>query len=95
MEVVTGLKCTGDKAKAAEQIKSLYRLFAELDCTMVEVNPLAEDASGTLIAADAKIGFDDNSAFRQPKVFNQRDKTQEDPREARPSQELVRSKESG
>lgn len=28
---------TTDKAAAAEQIKGLYRLFVEKDCTMVEV----------------------------------------------------------
>ena len=48
---------------------------------MVEVNPLAEDVDGNLIAADAKIGFDDNAAFRQKAVHDQRDHTQEDPRE--------------
>jgi len=48
---------------------------------MVEVNPLAEDSAGTLIAADAKIGFDDNAEFRQAAIFEQRDLTQEDPRE--------------
>jgi succinyl-CoA synthetase beta subunit len=35
--VAKGLAVTGDVAAAAEQIKSLYRLFAESDCTMVEV----------------------------------------------------------
>lgn len=48
---------------------------------MVEVNPLAEDADGNLIAADAKIGFDDNAAFRQKEIHDQRDSSQEDPRE--------------
>ena len=48
---------------------------------MVEVNPLAEDDKGTLIAADAKIGFDDNAAFRQKAIFDQRDESQEDPRD--------------
>jgi len=48
---------------------------------MVEVNPLAEDEDGNLVAADAKIGFDDNAGFRQKDVFAQRDHTQEDPRE--------------
>jgi len=81
MQVVDGLQVTGDKAKAAEQIKALYRLFAERDCTMVEVNPLAEDDEGNLIAADAKIGFDDNAEFRQSAVFEKRDVSQEDPRE--------------
>jgi succinyl-CoA synthetase beta subunit len=77
MQVVTGIQCSGDKAKAAEQIKALYNLFATSDCTMVEVNPLAEDPEGNLIAADAKVGFDDNAAFRQADIFAQRDLTQE------------------
>jgi succinyl-CoA synthetase beta subunit len=80
-QVAEGLQVSGDKTKAAEQIKALYKLFSERDCTMVEVNPLAEDAEGNLIAADAKIGFDDNAFFRQDEVFEKRDVTQEDPRE--------------
>ncbi|KAL7545883.1 hypothetical protein ACHAWF_009237 [Thalassiosira exigua] len=80
-KVVEGLGASGDKAKAGEQIRALYDLFADKDCTMVEVNPLAEDAEGHLVAADAKIGFDDNAEFRQKDVFAQRDPTQEDPRE--------------
>ena len=79
--VVDGLKVSGDKKAAAEQIKALYKLFVEADCTMVEVNPLAEDADGKLIAADAKVGFDDNASFRQAEIFAQRDVSQEDPRE--------------
>ena len=80
LEMVEGLGVTTDKAAAAEQIKGLYKLFAERDCTMVEVNPLAETAEG-LLAADAKIGFDDNAAFRQKDLFAMRDESQEDPRE--------------
>jgi len=81
MQVVEGLTASGDKEAAAAQIRALYDLFVDHDCTMVEVNPLAEDYDGNLIAADAKIGFDDNAAFRQKAVFEQRDLTQEDPRE--------------
>jgi len=80
-KVVAGLGVSGDEAAAGEQIKALYNLFVDKDCTMVEVNPLAEDVDGNLIAADAKIGFDDNAAFRQKDVHAQRDHTQEDPRE--------------
>ena len=80
-KVVAGLGASGDKSAAGEQIMALYNLFATKDCTMVEVNPLAEDTDGNLIAADAKIGFDDNAAFRQKEIHNQRDHTQEDPRE--------------
>ena len=36
---------------------------------------------GNLIAADAKIGFDDNAEFRHKDIFEKRDHTQEDPRE--------------
>jgi len=79
--VVSGLGVSGDKKKAGEQIQSLYNLFIEKDCTMVEVNPLAEDTAGNLIAADAKIGFDDNAEFRHKDIFEQRDHSQEDPRE--------------
>lgn len=80
-KVVNGLGVSGDINAAKQQIKALYNLFADKDCTMVEVNPLAEDAEGNLIAADAKIGFDDNAAFRQKEIHDQRDSTQEDPRE--------------
>ncbi len=44
------------------------------------MNPLAEDDEGALIAADAKLGFDDNAAFRQKDIFAMRDASQEDPR---------------
>ncbi|CAB9527437.1 ligase [GDP-forming] subunit beta, mitochondrial [Seminavis robusta] len=80
-KVVDGLEVTGDKAAAGEQIRALYNLFVDRDCTMVEVNPLAEDTEGNLIAADAKIGFDDNAGFRQKDIFEMTDHTQEDPRE--------------
>lgn len=79
-QMVEGLQVTTDKKAAAEQIKGLYRLFVEKDCTMVEVNPLAETDS-EVVAADAKLGFDDNAAFRQQDLFAMRDESQEDPRE--------------
>ncbi|BDA43672.1 Succinate-CoA ligase [ADP-forming] subunit beta, mitochondrial [Coccomyxa sp. Obi] len=80
-QAVEALKVTGDKKAAADQIKALYETFVKSDCTMVEVNPLAESTDGRLIAADAKLGFDDNAAFRQKELFAKRDPSQEDPRE--------------
>ncbi|KAI8462711.1 MAG: succinate-CoA ligase beta chain [Monoraphidium minutum] len=76
-----GLAVTGDVAAAAGQIKALYKLFEKTDCTMVEVNPLAEDDQGRLVAADAKLGFDDNAGFRQKDVFALKDESQIDARE--------------
>ena len=47
----------------------------------MQVNPLAEDTEGKLLAADAKLGFDDNAAFRQKELFALKDESQIDPRE--------------
>jgi succinyl-CoA synthetase beta subunit len=80
-DIVDALEISGSKPAAIEQVKALYGVFRDSDCTMVEVNPLAEDSNGTLIAADAKLGFDDNTAFRQKDIFAQRDHSQEDPRD--------------
>jgi hypothetical protein len=41
---------TTDKAAAAEQIKGLYRLFVEKDCTMVEVG--GEESRGVWSGGD-------------------------------------------
>eukprot|EP00967_Tisochrysis_lutea_P038840 scaffold46532_cov17-Tisochrysis_lutea.AAC.1 len=43
------------------------------------VNPLAETPEGTLLAADAKLGFDENAAYRQKEIFDLRDESQMDP----------------
>jgi succinyl-CoA synthetase beta subunit len=59
----------------------LYRLFAESDCMMVEVNPLALTKSGEVMALDAKLSFDDNALLRHPEIIEMRDTSEEDPRE--------------
>jgi succinyl-CoA synthetase beta subunit len=38
----------------------MVKLFREKDCSLVEINPLAVTAGGQLVAADAKVVFDDN-----------------------------------
>lgn len=81
-KVVDGLALKAAEQKnAIEQVKKLYNLFCECDCTMLEINPLAETSDGQLVAADAKLNFDDNAAFRQKEIFALRDTSQEDPRE--------------
>ncbi|XP_050366528.1 succinate--CoA ligase [ADP-forming] subunit beta, mitochondrial [Argentina anserina] len=81
-KVVDGLSPKGaDRNNSIEQVKKLYNLFRETDCTLLEINPLAETADNQLVAADAKMNFDDNAAFRQKEIFALRDPTQEDPRE--------------
>lgn len=60
---------------------NLCRLFHELDCALVEVNPLVVTKTGDVHCLDAKINIDSNAIFRQPKLAELRDPTQEDPRE--------------
>jgi malate-CoA ligase subunit beta len=66
---------------AVKTIRGCYRALRELDVSMLEINPLVVTSNNDLIALDAKMGFDDNALFRQPKIAELRDKTQEDPRE--------------
>ena len=59
-------------------IKRLYRLFDECDASLVEVNPLIVTKGGDVIALDAKINIDGNALYRQPRLVELRDITQED-----------------
>lgn len=60
---------------------NLYHLFQELDCALVEINPLVVTTAGDVHCLDAKINIDSNAMFRQKKLAELRDPTQEDPRE--------------
>lgn len=64
-------------------LQGCYRAFTELDATMVEINPLVMTGDDRVLALDAKMTFDGNALFRHPQVAELRDKSQEDPREAR------------
>ncbi|UCF96710.1 MAG: ADP-forming succinate--CoA ligase subunit beta [Spirochaetaceae bacterium] len=46
--------------QAVEVLLNLYRLLVDKDCSLVEINPYAQIDAATLVAADAKINFDDN-----------------------------------
>ncbi|WP_031434947.1 malate--CoA ligase subunit beta [Methylomarinum vadi] len=80
MAFALGLEST-QISQAVKLIKGCYRAMRDRDANMLEINPLVITSSGELIALDAKMGFDDNALFRQQKISELRDKTQEDPRE--------------
>ena len=61
---------------------NLVRLFQDLDCSLVEVNPLVVTGDGHVHCLDAKINIDNNALYRQPAVAALRDPSQEDEREA-------------
>ena len=62
-------------------VKRLYRLYQECDASLVEVNPLITTKAGDIVALDAKINIDGSALFRQPKLLEMRDTSQEDPME--------------
>ncbi len=76
------LGLAGDAAKnAAALLMALYRMYVEMDCSIVEVNPLVVTKSGHVLALDAKINFDDNALYRHPDLAELRDLDEEDPAE--------------
>jgi succinyl-CoA synthetase beta subunit len=74
---------TAQVAEFTTILKALYKLYIEQDASLVEVNPLIVTKAGNLVALDAKIGIDPNALFRHPELVALRDRTQEDPIEAR------------
>ncbi len=81
-QIAFGLGLEGKQvSKAVGFIRGLYRAFTELDASLVEINPLVVTAAGDLVALDAKMNFDSNALYRQPRVLELRDLDEEDPHE--------------
>ena len=68
-----------------EIFTALWKAFHNLDCTLMEINPLVLTKNDEVIALDAKINFDGNGLFRHPELSELRDKSEEDPAEAEAS----------
>jgi succinyl-CoA synthetase beta subunit len=67
--------------KAASIFTTLYKIYIELDASMVEINPLVLTKDGNIVILDAKIEFDDNGLFRHPEIMEMDDPTQISPLE--------------
>jgi succinyl-CoA synthetase beta subunit len=69
-----GLGLANGKAKDSMRLmKSLYRAFCELDCSLIEINPLVVTTTAQILALDCKINFDDNALFRHLDIEELRD----------------------
>jgi succinyl-CoA synthetase beta subunit len=66
---------------AVSFIENLYRLFATLDCSLAEINPLVVTRDGRMLALDAKLNFDDNAMFRHHDLAALEDPSEMDPLE--------------
>ena len=81
-KIAFGLGLEGKQVQAATKfLLGMYRAFTELDASMVEINPLVVAGDGSVIALDAKMGFDDNALFRHKDIEELRDESEEDPAE--------------
>ncbi len=62
-------------------VTNLYQAFVELDCSMLEINPMFKTSDDKIIAVDCKMNIDDNALMRHPQTAALRDLTEEDPTE--------------
>jgi succinyl-CoA synthetase beta subunit len=81
-QLAYGLGLEGQAVKKAVAFMlGLYRCIVERDASLVEINPLVITGSGDVIALDAKMNFDSNALYRQPKIVELRDLDEEDQQE--------------
>ena len=81
-KVAFGLGLEGNQVSSCVKfVMAMYRAFVELDCSIVEINPLVVTGAGDVIALDAKMNFDDNALYRHKDVEEMRDEDEEDPAE--------------
>ncbi len=74
-------KDVSSQEQGTQIFQALLKVFYQFDCSLTEINPLVRDTSGRLIAADAKINFDDNALFRHTEIALLSDLKFEDPDE--------------
>lgn len=74
----------GASVRVADRfMKAICKLYVDLDCSLMEINPLVVTKGGDLIALDAKVNFDDNALFRHPNLVELRDLSEEEPAEVK------------
>jgi succinyl-CoA synthetase beta subunit len=65
----------------ASVFTKLAQMFLQCDLSLIEINPLVITTAGDVHCLDAKIAVDSNALYRQKKLADMRDTSQEDPRE--------------
>ncbi len=64
-----------------KMLMSLYKAFVELDCSLLEINPLVVTGDGQVLPLDCKMNLDSNALFRHKDIEELRDEDEEDPAE--------------
>ena len=62
-------------------LTALTRCYWDMDCSILEINPLVTTNDGRVLALDAKVNFDDNAIYRHPELEEWRDLSEEEPAE--------------
>jgi len=73
-------------SSAVDIFTSLWNVFSELNCSLLEINPLVVTSQEQVIALDAKLNLDSNGLFHHRELLELRDKSEEDPAELLASQ---------
>lgn len=82
-ELAFKLGLQGDQIKQFTKIfLGLAKMFQDYDFALLEINPLVITDAGNLHCLDGKINIDSNAMYRQPKLKEMHDPSQEDEREA-------------
>ena len=81
-KLALGLGLEGDQIKQfIELFLGLAKLFQDLDLSLLEINPLVITTEGNFECLDGKIIIDSNALYRQPKLKEMMDPSQDDERE--------------
>ncbi|MDQ3019226.1 MAG: ADP-forming succinate--CoA ligase subunit beta [Bacteroidota bacterium] len=81
-ELALGLGLEGNVYKDfIKFISTLYKVYDELDASLLEVNPMVITNDDRVLALDAKVTLDDNSFFRHKNYIELKDESEEDPLE--------------
>lgn len=67
-------------------IFALYKAYIATDAAVFEINPVLKTSDNKILAVDAKVNLDDNALYRQTKLAELRDITEEDPLEVEASE---------
>ncbi|MFM5321175.1 ADP-forming succinate--CoA ligase subunit beta [Aeromonas caviae] len=86
-ELAFKLGLVGDQIKQfTKMFMGLGQMFLDCDFALLEINPLVITDKGNLHCLDGKINIDANALYRQPKLREMHDPSQDDPREAHAAQ---------
>ena len=72
----------GKRRSVFRILSKMYEIYSKYDCSLIEINPLAITVASDLVAADAKILFDDDALYKNSELLELRDIGQEDPLES-------------